>query len=48
MSNNLFEFNHQIDLQEKENSYAISDVQHIYINDINQIIIQMGTLISQM
>jgi hypothetical protein len=36
MSNNLFEFNHQIDQQEKENSYPISDCQHIYINDINQ------------
>ena len=36
MSNNLFEFNFQDDLQEKENSYPISDVQYIYINDINQ------------
>jgi hypothetical protein len=36
MSNNLFEFNFQDDLQEKENSYPISDVQWIYINDINQ------------
>ncbi len=36
MSNNLFEFNFQDDLQEKENSYSISDVQWIYINDINQ------------
>jgi len=36
MSNNLFQFNFQDDLQEKENSYPISDVQWIYINDINQ------------
>ncbi len=36
MSNNLFEFNFQDDLQEKENSYPISDCQWIYINDINQ------------
>jgi hypothetical protein len=36
MSNNLFNFNFQDDLQEKENSYPISDVQWIYINDINQ------------
>jgi len=36
MSNNLFEFNHQIDQQEKENSYPINDCQWIYINDINQ------------
>jgi len=36
MSNNLAEFNFQDDLQGKENSYPISDVQWIYINDINQ------------
>jgi hypothetical protein len=36
MSNNLFQFNFQDDLQEKENSYPISDCQWIYINDINQ------------
>jgi hypothetical protein len=36
MSNNLFQFNFHDDLQEKENSYPISDVQWIYINDINQ------------
>ena len=36
MSNNLFQFNFQDDLQEKENSYCILDMQHIYINDINQ------------
>jgi hypothetical protein len=36
MSNNLFQFNFQDDQQEKENSYPISDVQWIYINDINQ------------
>ena len=36
MSNNLFEFNFQDDMQEKENTYPISDVQWIYINDINQ------------
>ena len=36
MSNSLFNFNFQDDQQEKENSYPISDVQWIYINDINQ------------
>jgi hypothetical protein len=36
MSNNLFEFNFQDDQQPTENSYPISDVQWIYINDINQ------------
>ena len=36
MSNSLFQFNFQDDQQEKENSYPISDVQWIYINDINQ------------
>ena len=35
MSNTLFQFNFQDDLQEKENSYSISDVQHIYINNQN-------------
>ncbi len=36
MSNNLFQFNFHDDQQEKENNYPISDVQWIYINDINQ------------
>ena len=36
MSNSLFEYHFQDDQQEKENSYPISDVQWIYINDINQ------------
>jgi len=36
MSNSLFNFNFQDDQQEKENSYPTSDVQWIYINDINQ------------
>ena len=36
MTNSLFQFNFQDDQQEKENSYPISDVQWIYINDINQ------------
>jgi hypothetical protein len=36
MANSLFQFNFQDDQQEKENSYPISDVQWIYINDINQ------------
>ena len=36
MSNSLFEHHYQDDQQEKENSYPISDVQWIYINDINQ------------
>ena len=36
MSNSLFDFHYQDDQQEKENSYPISDVQWIYINDINQ------------
>ena len=37
MSNNLFNFNFQDDLQEKENTYPISDVQWIYVNDINSL-----------
>ena len=36
MSNSLFQFHFEDDQQEKENSYPISDVQWIYINDINQ------------
>jgi hypothetical protein len=36
MSNNLFQFNFESDQQPTENSYPISDVQWIYINDINQ------------
>jgi hypothetical protein len=36
MSNNLFQFNFEHDQQPTENSYPISDVQWIYINDINQ------------
>ena len=36
MPNSLFQFNFQDYQQEKENSYPISDVQWIYINDINQ------------
>jgi hypothetical protein len=36
MANSLFDFHFQDDQQEKENSYPISDVQWIYINDINQ------------
>jgi hypothetical protein len=36
MANSLFDFHYQDDQQEKENSYPISDVQWIYINDINQ------------
>ena len=36
MTNSLFEYHFQEDQQEKENSYPISDVQWIYINDINQ------------
>ena len=36
MSNDLFNFHYQDDQQEKENSYPISDVQWIYINDTNQ------------
>jgi hypothetical protein len=36
MSNSLFDYHYQDDLEEKENSYPISDVQWIYINDINQ------------
>ena len=36
MSNNLFLFNFEHDQQPTENQYPISDVQHIYINDINQ------------
>ena len=36
MANSLFEYHFQDDQQEKENSYPISDVQWMYINDINQ------------
>ena len=36
MANSLFEYHFQDDQQEKVNSYPISDVQWIYINDINQ------------
>ncbi len=36
MANSLFEFNFEHDQQPTENSYPISDVQWIYINDINQ------------
>ena len=36
MINSLFQFNFEDDQQEKENAYPISDVQWIYINDINQ------------
>ena len=36
MSNNLFQFNFEHDLQPTENQYPISDCQWIYINDINQ------------
>ena len=36
MSNFLFQYHFEDDQQEKENSYPISDVQWIYINDINQ------------
>ena len=36
MSNSLFQFHFEDDQQEKENAYPISDVQWIYINDINQ------------
>ena len=36
MSNNLFQFNFEHDQEPIENQYPISDVQHIYINDINQ------------
>jgi len=36
MSNNLFQFNFEHDQQPTENSYPISDVQWVYINDINQ------------
>ena len=32
---NLFEYNFQDDQQEKENTYPVSDVQWLYINDIN-------------
>jgi hypothetical protein len=35
MSNSLFNFNFHDDQQEKENTYPISDMQWIYINDIN-------------
>jgi len=37
MSNSLFDYHYQDDLQEKENSYPISDVQWIYVNDINSL-----------
>ena len=36
MSNQLYQFNFEHDQQPTENSYPISDVQWIYINDINQ------------
>ena len=36
MANSLFQYHFEDDQQEKENSYPISDVQWIYINDINQ------------
>ena len=36
MANSLFDHHYQEDKNEKENSYPISDVQWIYINDINQ------------
>ena len=35
MSNNLFQFNFEHDLQPTENSYPISDCQWVYINDQN-------------
>ena len=35
MANSLFDYHYQDDQQEKENSYPISDVQWIYVNDIN-------------
>jgi hypothetical protein len=35
MSNELFQFNFEHDQQSTENQYPISDVQWIYINDIN-------------
>ena len=36
MSNNLFQFNFEHDLQPTENQYCIQDMQWLYINDINQ------------
>ena len=36
MSNSVFQFNFEHDQQQTENQYPISDVQWIYINDINQ------------
>ena len=36
MSNDLFNFNFHEDLEPSDNNYPISDVQWIYINDINQ------------
>jgi hypothetical protein len=35
MSNSLFEYNYHEDLEPNDNTYPISDVQWIYINDIN-------------
>ena len=35
MSNDLFNFNFHEDLEPTDNNYPISDVQWIYINDIN-------------
>ena len=35
MSNDLFNFNYHEDLEPTDNNYPISDVQWIYINDIN-------------
>ena len=36
MSNDLFNFNFHEDLEPSDNNYPISDVQWIYINDVNQ------------
>ena len=36
MANSLFQFNFEHDQQQTENQYPISDLQWIYINDINQ------------
>lgn len=35
MSNDLYEYDFEVDLVQPENTYPINDVQHIYINDIN-------------
>jgi hypothetical protein len=37
MSNSLFDYHYQDDLEEKENTYPISDVQWINVNDINSL-----------